>query len=177
MASRLKQPPGEKTEERIDWVVTQIERTVRDSVIVRETARKYGITDRTAREYLRAAYEKIRELRKEGAEFDFDRVLALKFQVAENALADRLRALEEMDSPAVEPGDRAKFLAVAVRAGSVVNAASDQITKMHGLYAPEKVEHSGAIGRPESMTPAQREKRIQELLAKRDAERGSAERE
>jgi hypothetical protein len=66
---------------------------------------------------------------------------------------------------------------VAVRAGSVVNAASDQITKMHGLYAPEKVEHSGAIGTPESMTPAQREKRIQELLAKRDAERGSAERE
>lgn len=159
-------PGGEKTEQRIDWVVEQLERTPRDSVVVRNAAREFGVTDRQAREYVRAAYERIRELRKETAPFDFDRVMALKYQVAENALADRERALLGFED-AQEHMDKAKYLAVAVRAGTVVNGASDQIARMHGMYT-DKVEHSGDLG-VAALTPAERESRIKALLAKRSS--------
>jgi hypothetical protein len=164
---------GEKTETRIAWVVEQLERTPRDSVVVRAAAREFGVTDRQAREYVRSAYERVRDLRKEVAPFDFDRMEAIKYQVIENALADRERALLCFGEVlSIEASDRAKFLAVAVRAGQVVNAASDQLTRMHGLYT-DKVEHSGDLGAA-ALTPAEREARIKALLAKRKA--GGAER-
>jgi hypothetical protein len=44
--------------------------------------------------------------------------------------------------------------------------AADMLNKIDGVYAPEKVEHSGAVD-VTAMTPAQRRARMDELLAKR----------
>ena len=142
--------------------------------MVKAAEREFGVASRTAREYVRAAYERIRAAREETKPFDFDRMVSIKLTVLENAMADRDRAillLEEHGSAGMEPGDQAKIMGVAVRAMAVANGASDQLTKMHGGYAPERVEHSGELS-VAALTPAEREARIKTLLAKRGGSAG-----
>jgi hypothetical protein len=51
---------------------------------------------------------------------------------------------------------------------AAARGALDMLNKIDAVYAPEKVEHSGAVS-VESMTPAQRAERVAELLAKAGA--------
>lgn len=115
---------SERTRERIEFTILQLQRTVREATVVEVLAAKYGITHRQARRYVRKAWDVIRERRGVTRPFDVERMEQMFEALVEHAI-----------SAGPVPG----ALSAAV-------TAADRLAKIRGVYAPEKVQGTVVVG-------------------------------
>jgi hypothetical protein len=119
-----------------------------------ELAAEWGVTTRQVRKYVALVYEQLREEAKETAAHRKDEVREQMYEVVRRCL--------DADNTAFGNAD----YRTAIR-------ALENIAKLDGLYAPEKVEHTGAGGGPLRMEQVEVpdagwvEDRVAKLLAKR----------
>jgi hypothetical protein len=198
--ARRQRGPTAKTEARIEFVIAELERSVRPAAVVRAVARKYAISYRAAREVVRKGWEEIRDRSRDAKPFSFERMEMVKLSQLEEAEEIRRLAVDAAlgkdapppggdpavvyppkpeDEPGyVDPEIKARMLGVAVRAVAVKGHISTQLARLHGLGYPTKEAPTPEASRipypPGIMTDEQALARLEELRAHDRAPRAVA---
>lgn len=109
-------------------------------------AEKWRVTDRQVRDYIARVEQQWKERAPTATP-------ELRQQARERVLMLMRTCLENAESPGAFSG---------------ATKAADMLNKIDGVYAPEKVEHSGGVD-VSALTQKQRRERLAELLAKAGA--------